>query len=48
MTTYDRASALGSAPTGAHDRAPSLGRPYVTAQEIPLHGGNVSTVVRAG
>jgi hypothetical protein len=30
------------------DRAHRLGRPYVTAQEIPLHGGNVSTVVRVG
>ncbi|MGW3795212.1 hypothetical protein ACWD8I_29150, partial [Micromonospora arida] len=45
MTTDDRAYAGWRDPGHPSQR---LGRPYVTSQEIPLHGGNVSTVVRVG
>ncbi|MFC0005856.1 phosphotransferase [Micromonospora siamensis] len=45
MTTDDRAYRGWRDPNEPTQR---LGRPYVTAQEIPLHGGNVSTVVRVG
>ncbi|BCJ57962.1 hypothetical protein Jiend_13840 [Micromonospora endophytica] len=45
MTREDRAYAGWRDPSHPSQR---LGRPYVTSQEIPLHGGNVSTVVRVG